>query len=253
MKAQTPYKDSADKDSKDAKPASSRPGSFTSKANIIKLSEEVPYSPSLIFDIGAEASFVPDCYPIPTSNTQTTVEDLLPDGHGLPVFTEGTLGQDICYKIPGLHEGLLGSSAVTDSLVTIFDNDLTIFQPTKAIAQVFQQFMNSNVSALFATCSRDTNNLFRLPLYLISNSNNKKKCCLTRYYTVSSSTLRDSVMFWHEATDHPSVDVMVVVVLVGSSLLLDYWWSYCRNTVGISGSIALTLTLFLFSSIIFNI
>ena len=48
-----------------------------------------------------------------------TVEVLLPDGRGLPVLTEGTLGQDICYKVPGLQEGLLGSSAVRDNLVTI--------------------------------------------------------------------------------------------------------------------------------------
>ena len=68
-----------------------RPGPF-SKANSVKFTEEVPSNTSLIFDTGAEVSFIPDCYPLPTSPMKATVEVLLPDGRSLPV--SGKLGQD---------------------------------------------------------------------------------------------------------------------------------------------------------------
>ena len=52
-------------------PSSRQSGPF-SRANNVRTTDEVPPLPSLIFDTGAEASFVPDNYTIPTSVAATT-------------------------------------------------------------------------------------------------------------------------------------------------------------------------------------
>ena len=98
---------------------------------------------------------------------------------------------------------------VRDNLVTIFDGNLTIFQPTSEVAHAFKAFMDAHRSTILKTYPRDADNLFKFPLESFSTSNHKKKCCITRYFTVASSNLREAVLFWHEATGRPSVDVMV--------------------------------------------
>ena len=63
---------------------------------------------------------------------------------------------------------------MTDSLVTIFDNQLSNFQPTEQIAQAFKTFLLDNSSKLFTTSRRDSDNVFRLPLAIIQPDNDKE-------------------------------------------------------------------------------
>ena len=67
-----------------------RPDPF-SKANTVKLTEEVPSSTSLIFDTEAEHSFVPPSIPIFTSSPHDFDRVLMPDGNILPVSGCGVL------------------------------------------------------------------------------------------------------------------------------------------------------------------
>ena len=75
----------------------------------------------------------------------------------------------------------------------MFDNQLSIFQPTEKIAQVFKTFIFKNTSQLFTTSSRDSDNLFRIPLALLQLVT-IKKCCLTTYFTTRIDNLRDAVL-----------------------------------------------------------
>ncbi len=163
-----------------------RSGPF-SRANSVKSTEEVHSPTTLIFDTGAEHSFVPPSIPFPPSSPHhDDAEVILPDGHVLPVSGRGILGSDICLQVPGLHTGLLGSSAVRDNLVTIFDDTLIIFKPTAAVANSFKRFLLSTKSHAFIESPRDVDNLFRIPIDSFTSCPSKyKKLCLTRYFTVS--------------------------------------------------------------------
>ena len=170
-------KDSPDHSTKST-PSSRQSGPF-SRANNIKLSDEVP-SLNLIFDTGAQSSFVPSTFPLDTRPHDPT-DVIYPGGEKVQATEAGVLGSDICFKVPGLTSGLLSSSAVADSLVTIFDNQLSIFQTTERIAQAFKTFLLDNSSKLFTTSRRDSDNMFRLPLAIFQPDNEAMKCCLTRY------------------------------------------------------------------------
>ena len=133
--------------------SSSRPsGPFFPRANYLKLSNKVP-SLNLISDTRAQLSLV-----LPTFHLNTRPKDPTDIIYTVNVqATEaGVLGSDICFKVPGLTSGLLNSRAVGDSLVTIFDNQLSIFQPTEQIAQAFKTFLLKNSSKLFTTSRRDS-------------------------------------------------------------------------------------------------
>ena len=150
-----------------------------SRANNIKLSDEVP-SLNLIVNTGAQSSFVPSTFPLDT-RTHDPTDIIYPGGGKVKTTEAGVLDSDICFKVPGLTSGLLSPSAMADSLVTIFDNQLSIFQPNEQIAHAFKTFVLNNSSKLFTTSRRDSDNMFRLPLAIFQPDNEAMKCCLTRY------------------------------------------------------------------------
>ena len=126
-----------------------RPGPF-SKANSVKCTEEVP----LLYLTPGQSTHL--CPPLSLLLT-------MPDGKSLPVSGCGILGSDICLQVPGLKTSLLGSSAVRNNLVTIFDDTLLIFWPTTAVAKSFKRFLMSTKSNTLIESKRDVDNLFRIP------------------------------------------------------------------------------------------